>query len=547
MNFAADRLKQVPVLRRAEWLAAGLLSAAAAGLHLLFLRHAGGLWRDEVVSFNIAAAPSLMRTWGAVWHDSFPALFHFVLRAWIGLGFGAADPDIRLLGFAVGLGLLGAFWWNGRALGYRVPLLSLALLGLSGLAVRSVDAIRAYGIGTLLITLALGAVWRVVAAPSARNVLLAVLAAVLSVQALYQNAFLLLAICLGAAAVAARGRLWERAALVFGIGLSAALSLAPYHETLRKMGELKPLMAPGVTYSRIARVFSAALGDGGVFMPWVWLALIAGLLFIALRAQLAPAGSAGRNEFRDLSLFAAVTASAALAGFLVWLKILGMPTQPWYYPPLMAPIAVLLDAVFAAAPGAPRAKALRVCLAAAVALLATGRAVRAVQARQTNLDALAAQLEKLSSASDFILVDPWYCGATFGRYYKGAAPWTTLPPLEDQTLQRVDLVRDYMVSEKPIEPVLKKMAAALKSGGRVWLVGALPFSRTPQAPPELPPAPAGGLGWNHGAYSQAWAGQAAYFVQTRALRARLVGVPAGGEVSWYENLPLMEVEGWKKP
>ena len=544
INLTKQRREPKSVLHRAEWLAAALLSAAVAGLHLLFLRHAGGLWRDEVVSFNIANQPSLLETWGSVWHDSFPALFHSVLRAWIGLGLGAADADIRLLGFIIGLSLLGAFWWNGRALGYRVPLLSLALFGLSGLAVRWVDSIRAYGLGILFMTLTVGCVWRVVAAPSARNIFLAGLAALLSVQALYQNAFILLAVCLGGLAVAARRRLWRPAAAVAGIGLTAALSLAVYQGTLLRMGELRPLLAPGVTFARLSRVFITALSDGGRFMPWVWFALAAGLLAVSLRAQFVPGVSDERRGFRDLALFAAVTAAAAFTAFLAWLKAMGMPAQPWYFLPLLAPLAVLLDAVFAAAPGA---RAVRLSVAAAAALLVTWGGVRSVQARQTNIDLLAGQLEKLSVKGDLILVDPWYCGATFSRYYKGAAAWTTLPPLEDQTLQRVELVKEYMAAAKPIEPVLLKIGAALRAGRRVWLVGDLPVFRPGQPPPDLPPAPASAWGWNHGVYSQVWAAQAAYFIRTRSLRARTLNVPAGGPVSVYENLPLIEAEGWKKP
>jgi hypothetical protein len=309
------------------------------------------------------------------------------------------------------------------------------------------------------------------------------------------------------------------------------------------MGELRPLLAPGVTFARLSRVFLTALSDGGSFMPLVWLALAAGLLAVSLRAQFVPGVSEDQRRFRDLALFAAVTAAAALAGFLAWLKAMGMPAQPWYFLPLLAPLAVLLDAVFAAAPGA---KAVRLSVAAAAALLVTGGAVRGVQARQTNIDLLAGQLEKLSVKGDLVLVDPWYCGATFSRYYKGAAAWTTLPPLADQTLQRVELVKEYMAAEKPIEPVLLKIGAALRAGNRVWVVGDLPILRPVQPPPDLPPAPAGAWGWNHGVYSQVWAAQAAYFIQTKSLRARPLNVPPGGPVNRYENLPLIEVEGWKK-
>ena len=76
-----------------------------------------------------------------------------------------------------------------------------------------------------------------------------------------------------------------------------------------------------------------------------------------------------------------------------------------------------------------------------------------------------------------MIVHPWYCGVTFKRYYKAAAPWTTLPPLEDYTLQRVDLLKAKMQTKDPIAPVIDRITSTLQSGNRVWLVGSIPFTR----------------------------------------------------------------------
>ena len=46
--------------------------------------------------------------------------------------------------------------------------------------------------------------------------------------------------------------------------------------------------------------------------------------------------------------------------------------------------------------------------------------------------------------NDYVIVHPFFCGVTFERYYKATASWTTLPPLDDYTLQRYDLFKAKM-------------------------------------------------------------------------------------------------------
>src|SRR6187402_1682840 len=90
------------------------MTVAACYLHVRFLLHAGGLWRDEVVSFNVATQSTIGALHEALRYDSFPGLFHLTLRGWLGLGLGGSDLAIRMLGLVIGVGLLGAFWWNAR-------------------------------------------------------------------------------------------------------------------------------------------------------------------------------------------------------------------------------------------------------------------------------------------------------------------------------------------------------------------------------------------------------------------------------------------------
>ncbi len=425
-------------LRRAEWCAGLLLTALACHLHATVLSHAGGLWRDEVVSFNIAASPTFGKLWSDLTFESAPGLFHVLLRIWLRLGGDVSDLGLRLFGCLIGLGVLGALWVDARLLGYRVPLISLALFALPALSVRTTDAIRPYGVGMLCALLAFGLIWRVVEASSARRVLLATLAAVLSVQALFQNVFLLLAVCLGGMTVAARHRLWTRAAQVGGLGLAATMSLTIYLEVVRRKAAFKELVPFHLDLARIREVFAIALADGADFMLWIWIALAAAAVVVAIHAAWQPARTAAQAAAGDRLTFAMVAAVSALVGWVVWLKILNLPTQPWYYLPLMAVLAVALDAVFGVHP-ATALRVSRLCLAIVVAALVHANAVAGAKVRQTNVDLIAAELRSVGE-QDLILVYPWYCGATFSRYYAGRARWTTLPPLEDQRLQRLDLL-----------------------------------------------------------------------------------------------------------
>src|SRR5450432_3492442 len=89
-----------------EWAVALGATLLVIVLHGEFLWHAGGLWRDEVTTFNLAARPSFHEVWRGVWYDSFPGVIHFILHFWQVLGFGDSDFGTRCLGFLFGVVLL---------------------------------------------------------------------------------------------------------------------------------------------------------------------------------------------------------------------------------------------------------------------------------------------------------------------------------------------------------------------------------------------------------------------------------------------------------
>jgi hypothetical protein len=187
----------------------------------------------------------------------------------------------------------------------------------------------------------------------------------------------------------------------------------------------------------------------------------------------------------------------------------------------------------------------RVLLASGIALWSFLPMWNAIHIRQTNVDLIAAKLEKAAESADMIVVVPWYLGVTFERYYKGAAPWTTLPPIEDHRFHRYDLLKRKMSARNPIDPVLKSMTEVLRSGHEVWIVGDLSVPQPGQTPPLLAPAPTEPFGWSEGAYTEAWSLQAGYLLQTRALSAEHVPLPENQPVNRYENAQLVIVRGWR--
>lgn len=556
-------------LERLEWCALALVALFAAALHARFVTEVGGLWRDETNSVNLATLPTFAEVWRFLDYDSFPVLYFAVLRAWTGI-FGAGnDEALRALGLLIGLGGLAVLWANARAFGGRLPLLSFALVGLNPMIVRYGDSNRAYGLGILLILLTLRSFWRLVqkpAAPSTGRITIAAIFAVLSVQCLYYNSVLLLAIAAGAVAVAVRARGWRTVGIILGIGALAAASLLPYAPIIIRMREWTFLVSYPATFSWLWRRAGEVMGSPHPHLTWLWVGLTAVGLGAAIVAR-TPARLKQRGMEDGLQphdslerlpaavLFAAVALVAGVAGYAVFLRMLNYYTQPWYYVTLAAFAACALDAVFGAWPAVARLRVFPTLLRGAriaVALLLIAFAVplawEEMSTRHTNVDLIAARIEKLARKGDLILVSRWECAITFSRYYQGPAEVVTLPPLEDHRLHRYDAVLRQMMAREPHQPVLARMGEVLRSGHRVFFAGSLPFDQAHLPPPTVPPMyrdPNGG--WHGAPFNAVWQLHAAHFLRTHAAGAVQIQVPVPGgvQVQKFENLYLGLAEGWR--
>jgi hypothetical protein len=529
-----------------------LLTAIVLDWHVISMFRAGPLWRDEINSVTIATLPTLADIWDALRYDSFPLLSSLLIRLWAHAGWGDTDLGFRVFGLLVGTAVLGALWLNAHWLTRSVPVLSLVLFASSPLLIRVGDSLRPYGLGVVFILLTLGLVWKVARAPNAWWVLAAALAAVASVQSLYNNAVLILAICLGGTAVALSRKLWKRVPAILGVGLAAAFSLSPYTSRLKAAQEWVIVVQRPMTLARFWERFDMALNSAGALglvgdlVEVLWILLLALAVPAALwcRAQVRKDLT---DEQKDLALYAAVVLVTASVGYLAFVLGASLPTQPWYFLPWMAVAAVLLDTLVVLSAPARGAQLVEIGIALLLLGWMVPDAARDLHVRQTNLDQVAGVLEKTARPADFILLPGWFHGVSFQRYYHGPTPWMTVPPLADHTIHRYDLIKQQMIASGPLDPLSAAVERTISSGNRVWIIGVPIIQADGKAPPSLPPAPAGPRGWENDAYVENWQLQVGALLRSKSRTIRQVPVPDVGPVSYLEAMSLFVAEGWQGP
>jgi hypothetical protein len=516
-----------------------LLTLAIAALHVVYNRHAGPLWRDEVNSLNVALMPSLGEVLATSGYDSFPAAWTLLLHAWVRSGLGATTDGLRLLGLAIGLGTLAIIWWTGRRLGVAAPLATLLLVGMSPTTIIYGDEVRGYGLALLAILWVVGALWGVVQRPSGGRIAVAQAAAILAVQSHYVNCFLLLGVSLAAAGVCVARRAWRACVAIFAIGAVAALSLAVNLPGLRYAAGLAPIYRGSWDLAWFANMLMSARAPDVPVLEWAWLVALAVAipgLVLGIRA--------GRDGDR-VRYVAAALVLASLA-FAVFLRLVQVRSMYWYYLPILAFAALCADvALDELARRVRRVWPAQLVAVALVALAALPSVASAVRIRMTNLDVIAATISKDARPDDLVVVLPWYYGISFAHHYRGATPWITLPAFDDHRFHFFTTLAEKMRRGDAVGAELERVARTLQDGGRVWVVG------TPSVPPPgetaAPPAPATDLATAPpaGDYEEAWERQLGGLLRDRGRDTWKVQLADVGRVNVWENHPLLLVEGWR--
>ena len=545
------RNRRIPVsewLNHCEWITVGLIALIAISLHIRFVTHVGGLWRDEANSVQLATLPTLREAWRSLDFDSFPILFFGILRVWTGI-FGADnDAALRALGLIIGLSVITLLFINARALGARWPVLSFALVGLNPMLIRYGDSTRAYGLGILLLLLTFWSFWRLVESPSFpgyTKIISAGMLAVLSVQCLYYNSVLLLAICAGAIAVALRMKAWRTIGIILAIGFLAAASLLPYLPMIRRMHEWTFLVNYPVDLAWLWRRVCEVIGSPDPISIWLW----AGLFIIAIPLL---AGFGFRGLLPAPVLFAGVTCVVAVPAYALFLRVLSYYTQPWYYITLTILVAAAFDVIFGAWHDEVAAsrifRGLRLIVAVALICLAALPAWEEMPIRHTNVDLVADKLRSDATKDDLIVTSHWQYAVSLYRYYHGPAEVITLPPIDDHRFHRYDLALQQMRTAEPLQTAYARMEEVLRGGHKVFVVGGLPPPKPGVPPPEVSLGYREADGnWHGGNYDVVWPVLAGYFVQSHAKHYTQVPVPVPnrGRVQRYEHLALQLVQGWR--
>jgi hypothetical protein len=526
--------------RKIEWIIGALITAAAVYLHWVNFRSAAALWRDEAGVVRIATLPTMSEVWSNLGHESCPILFPALLRVWSFI-VGGSDVALRAFGFIVGLLALGALWLNSWFFHRSAPLIALGLLAVNPSLVRWGDSLRAYGVASVLMLVTLAMVWRFARAPNLKRWLAAALLAAISVQCLFQNSFLVLAVCAAAAAVSLRRQNFKSALAALAIGMPAAISLLPYRAIIREAQDWSVLSQIGFLPALIWTNLSDAMSPTVPWLRWLWITLALVAIARCVKGiRVMPNGT--ENDINSIALFAGTALMVGLIAFFIFLWIAKMPTKVWYFLPLITFGAVCIDAALANWP--VRWQVWRTAFAI-LALVCLPSARELTSYRQTNMDLIANALRERADAHDLIIVHPWTFGVSFDRQYSSPTPWTTVPPLADHRFHRYDLFKAKMILENPAQSVCDQIAATLRAGNHVWLVGNIPLSQTP--PPEIQPAPNNPWGWLDDPYSDVWGAQVGYFVAMHATRGEVIPIPSPNSVNPLENVQLASVVGWQEP
>jgi hypothetical protein len=534
--------KRLP-LERVEWIVAVLLSATVLFLLIVRATHAGALWRDECDIAQLARMARFNDVLANLQYTAFPVLFPAIVRAYTS-AFGASDIALRCFGLGVGVALVGAAWFQSRYLHGQVPLLLPALIGLNVNFLTLGTSLRGYGIGSVLVVLAFALTAGLLLQPSMSRLAAVLLAYLASMQCLFFNGALVPAFILAAAVVflIRRERKWMW--LLLGVAAVCGLSYLPSILKLSSSTkEWAAVLQVPVSFNSMWHQFMTACGGAYSTVSTIWLGLI--LLAVAGAAwRLKAVWRAEHSREGDMLLFGLVTILTCVPTYYIFLRVVHCVPQPRYYLAFVCLVAVAADLIVANLSRSHWIRLTRMFLVVAAIFTLPFAVWPKIMERQTNIDIVAAYVEKNAHAGDLVVVNPWSLGVSFNRYYHGAVRWITVPEMDEHRVHRYDLLQKKMASFFPVDDVEHEIAAALKRGSRVWFIGEVEMPPAGEAPLVLTPAPDPKFGWQLIAYRQAWSQELGVLMQQHAGSVDIV-VPTGLSVSEWENVRLLAVEGWQ--
>jgi len=526
------------LIKYAEWIIAILLSAAVLFVFFVRATHAGGLWRDECDSLELARLPTFADVLHNLKFTSFPVLFPTTVRIFTNL-FGTSDASLRCFGFLVGVALLAVAWFNARSSRFDVPLILPALAGLNITFLTDGAWIRGYGLGSVLLVLAFGVTAMFIARPTITRLVAMFLSNIACMQCLYFTAALVPALLLAAFAVCVFRRQTKWALALCLVAAVCAISYLPQFQTYREIKAWTILLRYPTSPGSIWSEFQVACGQPVPLMAGVWLT-------VGLMSILGSVALLSRRTWRiDTGpvLFGLLTILIAAATYFTFLAITHTAPQTRYHLAFLCLLAAVVELLVAALCRFQWIRILRLILVVALGVALPFILWPKITQRETTVDLLAKGLQRYARPDDLIIVSPWFLGPSFSWYYHGQSRWMTLPELSEKRIHRYDLIKTKMEESDPIADVRSAISKTLQSGNRVWLVGgAQPPEET--GPLLLSPAPDPVFGWSNQAYTYAWSMQAGAFLRQHVVDGEVVISPPKN-ISINENIPLLIARGWR--
>ncbi len=509
---SSDALTTTSEGRSIGWRGFAVLVMLLASITARWIAHAnaGGLWRDEIHSVNMATAPT-DDLFYVLTYDSFPVLWQVLLRGWISL-FGSTDLSVRALGLLSGLAVVPALWWMTRQLGLSFPWWSMLLLGIDPTLIIFGGEVRGYGLGVVTLLVLIGVSWNALQHPSIWQWTALMVTALLAVQSSYTNCFLLAATFIGCGVVALSRRRYLVCVGFGTVGILSAASMLPYaiYVLPRLSAVIKPFLPSISSWTRV-RVFRNTLAWGGIAREVIWCVIGA----IATREVYRRVCSRTFNQRpqsesdQNLALFAMTFFWVSTVGFWWYMNFLGAHTANWYYMPYLTVLAVTTEiGIQLWLKRRPRRENWGFRLALVASVLVCAEVASTLPYRMTSVDLVARNLSSRVREGDLVLVMPWWYGIPFDRYYNGPAKWMTLPDVDhDRQHNGYQELYQRVMRLPPAEAIQSELAqidAVLLAGGKIWWVGPPPYLPPGEEPLQLTAAPDPKYGWSETAYFTAW-------------------------------------------
>ncbi|HUQ20772.1 MAG TPA: hypothetical protein VM099_14240 [Gemmatimonadaceae bacterium] len=547
MKISNDNRDKPTALLRAEWTAALALTVVAIALHIIHVKWAGGLWRDEANTLALATLPDLGQTWKNLPYDSFPILWFLVVRVVGAIAGPSNDIAIRVLGSCVGLAIIAAVWFYARTF-KNAPLLSLAFVAFNPSIIESGDSARAYGFGIPLILVSAALVWRCLERATVPRVAALITFTIAAVQALYYNSVLTATICIAALSVCLLRRQWKPAAPIIGAGFLAALSMLPYMGIIRNVTSWNAVIRiPSYTFPFFLTKLNDTLSLAGHWVALAWLAAFVLAVVCSVLAVFRRRSTVS-DTGREMVAFQVVALVASSLGIFLFLKRLSYSTAPWYYLTLIAVAGVTIDALFGVIAKSPTQRVARLAAALIIAGLSFLPARRAAKTMESNMDIAARAIAASEKPGDFIVVNYWFSAVNFARYHRNEVDWLAIPPLAERRWHRPDLLMNAMKATdqtEPVRPVIQRIEQALRSGNRVFVVGLVERPAPGDTPVTRQPFLEDLTRGRTGDYERQWSSMVGYFLSSHATSYREIRVYPPNVFNLHENTRLFVADGWR--